>query len=164
MSGRVRWIAGRLARLGLDAVVVAGGLARMVTIAVRPAPRHAGLALLAGDEVARRGVTSIYRVRVYNPAATACTLTVTVDGGRDAVKTPTFRLTWTTTLAPHAAEDRWIETAWQDGAAALSVTPPSETAIVAVGTAPLGSWWIEASATPADSTGRQLRIAGALVA
>jgi hypothetical protein len=164
MNGRVRWIAGRLARLGVDVVVVAGGLARMLTIAVRPAPRHAGLALLAGDEVARRGVTAIYRVRVYNPAPTACALTVTVDGGRDPAAAPTFHLTWATTLAPHAGEDRWIETTWQDGAAALSATPPRETPIVAVGDTALGSWWIEASATPADRTGRRLRIAGALVA
>jgi hypothetical protein len=163
MNGRVRWIAGRLARLGLDAVVVAGGLARTLTIAVRGAPRHAGLALLAGDELARPGVTSIYRVRVYNPSSTACALTVTVDGGRDTVTTPTFRVSWTTTLAPETGEDRWIETTWQDGAA-LAIAPPTESPIVAVGAAPLGSWWIEASATPAHRTCRQLRIAGALVA
>src|SRR5262245_36637670 len=130
MSGRVRWIAGRLARLPVDAVVVAGGFSRMLAVALRPAPRCAGLALLAGDEVARSGVPSIYRVRVYNPAPTACTLAVTIEGGRDAVATPAFRFAWTTTLGPHAGEDRWIETAWQDGAAVLSTTPPVETPIV----------------------------------
>jgi hypothetical protein len=163
MNGRIRWIVGRVARLGLDAVVVLGGTARMLTIAARGAPRHAGLALLAGDEVARRGRASSYRVRVYNPTATACALTVTVDGGRDGSATPSFHLSWTTTLAPRGSEDRWIETTWQDGAA-LAVAPPAAVPIVGTATASAGSWWIEASATPAHESGRRLRIAGAFVA
>jgi hypothetical protein len=163
MNDRARWIVGRVARLGLDAVVLLGGVARTLATAARPPRPRAGLALLVGDEIARRGVRSWYRVRVHNPGAIACALTVTVDGGRDRIAAPAFRLSWTTTLAPQASEDRWIETSWQDGAA-LSVAPPAEAPIVAMATAPLGSWWIEASTMPAHPSCPRLRIGGALVA
>lgn len=153
---RTRRLAGDLARL-------VASVARAARYAVAPPPDRPGIAVLAGDELARRGVPCAYRVRLHNPTATTARLALAVSGRTDPGP-PRFTLRTDLTLGPDGVDERWVVCTWPD-VAVLVTAPPDALDTVWLADAPSERWAVEA--TLSDASGSlldRLEIGGHLVA
>jgi len=142
----------RLRRFSLDSARLAVDIGRVLRFAVAPPADVPGIAVLAGDERARRGRRAAYRVRVHNPTDTTVALALEVRGGIDD-EPPVFALRAELVLEPDGVAERWLVCTWA-GAAELLPAPPADVEPVWLADGPVARWRVDA--TLADGAGRPL--------